>query len=605
VEAARAGGDGNGFVLLGDQPYGRAEDPLGFDEIAEDLSGLILASRGSTPFTLGIEGAWGTGKSTLMARLCARLSQEPPIEPVLFNAWTADNGGVLEGLVKTVLNELDPNVLRRAMRNRKLISGLRLSAGVVAGLFGVGNVVDTIWGRAIADPRARNELRDLVAKGVEAWREKLPELAGDRMLCVFIDDLDRCSPQGVLEVFEAMKLYLDVPGIVFVIGYDQDIVSDLVLKEKGYSEAIRSRDYLEKFIQIVYRIPRPVTAQSSSFIESLLRESGTEALFGDVERDLVIDGSRSNPRRVKRFINAFVLAYGLDPGWREFRPQSLIRVQLLQMYFPEFARMLEHPSERDPAEEFLDYRRAREALRRRQGLGARETIEKVLVGIGLGVTREMLEADPDGVLKLLEENVAVSFVALADREDFCSLVQSLAEASDWSALRAALAEGALPSLSPPLSEGEEQPPSLVEQLLRSRELEGLRILWVDDEMERNELLAHDMEERGAHLSLTTSREEMVDALEKLDFDVLISDIYRPGAPEGGLDAVQELAGQTPRTVIFFTSRVTQSRLDRAHRLGATLVNDEASLMGLLRARSFEKRRANPVVEFAPEDSGAG
>lgn len=605
MEAARAGGDGNGFVLLGDQPYGRAEDPLGFDEIAEDLSGLILASRGSTPFTLGIEGAWGTGKSTLMARLCARLSQEPPIEPVLFNAWTADNGGVLEGLVKTVLNELDPNVLRRAMRNRKLISGLRLSAGVVAGLFGVGNVVDTIWGRAIADPRARNELRDLVAKGVEAWREKLPELAGDRMLCVFIDDLDRCSPQGVLEVFEAMKLYLDVPGIVFVIGYDQDIVSDLVLKEKGYSEAIRSRDYLEKFIQIVYRIPRPVTAQSSSFIESLLRESGTEALFGDVERDLVIDGSRSNPRRVKRFINAFVLAYGLDPGWREFRPQSLIRVQLLQMYFPEFARMLEHPSERDPAEEFLDYRRAREALRRRQGLGARETIEKVLVGIGLGVTREMLEADPDGVLKLLEENVAVSFVALADREDFCSLVQSLAEASDWSALRAALAEGALPSLSPPLSEGEEQPPSLVEQLLRSRELEGLRILWVDDEMERNELLAHDMEERGAHLSLTTSREEMVDALEKLDFDVLISDIYRPGAPEGGLDAVQELAGQTPRTVIFFTSRVTQSRLDRAHRLGATLVNDEASLMGLLRARSFEKRRANPVVEFAPEDSGAG
>ena len=184
------------------------------------------------------------GKSTLMGRLCIRLTGEEAVEPVLFNAWTADDGGVLEGLVKTVLNQLDPNVLRRALRNRKLMSGLQVATSVAAGFLGLGNVVNTLWSRVANDPRARNDLRQLVEEGVAAWRDERPDLPSGRLLCVFVDDLDRCSPEGVLEVFEAMKLYLDVPGVVFVVGYDQDIVSDLVLHKKGYSEQIKSRDYL-------------------------------------------------------------------------------------------------------------------------------------------------------------------------------------------------------------------------------------------------------------------------------------------------------------------------------------------------------------------------
>lgn len=187
-----------GFVLLGDQPYRGEADPLGFDGIVTDLATLIRSSRDSTPFTLGIEAPWGMGKSTLMSRLCDRIGEdkETGVTPVLFNAWTADEKGALEGLIKTVLNQLDPNVLRRALRNKKLISGLRFGLGLTAGFFGFGNVVDTFWSRVDADPRARNDLRKLVEEGVAKWREEQPGLAGRRMLCVFIHDLDRCSPKG-------------------------------------------------------------------------------------------------------------------------------------------------------------------------------------------------------------------------------------------------------------------------------------------------------------------------------------------------------------------------------------------------------------------------
>jgi hypothetical protein len=75
-------------VLLGDQPHAVGEDPLGFDLGARELADLILDSRGSTPFTLGIEVPWGIRRSTLMTRLCDVLAEDDDIRPVRFNGWT-------------------------------------------------------------------------------------------------------------------------------------------------------------------------------------------------------------------------------------------------------------------------------------------------------------------------------------------------------------------------------------------------------------------------------------------------------------------------------------------------------------------------------------
>jgi CheY-like chemotaxis protein len=575
------------FVLLGDQPHDDSGDPLGFDAVTEELAALILSSRDSTPFTLGIEAAWGMGKSTLMGRLCKRLEQEQEyaVKPVLFNAWTADGGGVLEGLVKTVLSELDPNILRRTLRNQKLMSWLRVGLSIAGSFVGLTSLVDSIWRQTAVDPRLRNDLPKLVQEGVAAWREKQPGLAADNMLCVFIDDLDRCSPRGVLEVFEAMKLYLDAPGIVFVVGYDQDIISDLVLREKGYAETIRSRDYLEKFIQIVYRIPRPAPDRSRELVESLLNASGTSALFGATERELVIDGSQSNPRRLKRFVNGFVLAYGLDPRWRQFEPQALVRMQLLQMYFPEFARMLEQPAERDPIEEFVEFRAARAALLQEDRKD--EQLKAALQSHGLA-TMNLENDDFGATLGRLEDNVPVEFVDLANRGEFVSLVESIAAEDEWPRLRQALAEGELPLVP---SEGAEFD-GKTSSRGRNDRFEGLRILWADDEMERNEGLVEELIDGGAVVVPVENAVAMVHALEGRRFDALVSDIQRSDHPEGGLEAIEDLIRRRRRSdlpplfphmppVIFFTPRITSHWIDRADDVGAILTTRREGLFDLL------------------------
>jgi hypothetical protein len=565
------------FVLLGDQPDIEGRDPLGFDDIVSDLTSLILASRDSTPFTIGIEAAWGMGKSSLMGRLCAALTEHEDITSVTFNAWTADDGTVLEGLIKSVLEELDPNALRRALRNRRLVGGARFAFGLAAGYLGLGSVVDSVWKRVGVDPQARNELRNLVEQAVGEWRDRRPDQPRGRLLCVFVDDLDRCSPGGVLDVFEAMKLYLDVPGIVFVVGYDEGIVSELILQKQGYDEAVRSRDYLEKFIQIVYRIPFARPDRSDALLKSLLESSATGALFGPTEREVVIRGSESNPRRLKRFINSFVLAYGMDSRWQEFSPEGLVRVQLLQMYFRDFAALLERSPEKDPVEEFLKYRTARDGLRgAEEGAAGKATELLESYGIAGPGSSARSEEFPE-LVKRLDDNVPEVFVPLVRRDDFFALVESLAAGSDWAKLRSALAEGAL-SMAQGDSHGTDIGLDAADETLK-----GVRILWVDDHHENNGPLQQALLRKGADLWLAGYTEQMNLVLDKDKTDVLISDIDRDENPEEGFDAIEARYHEHKSVppMIFYAGRITAARKRRAAELEAPVVDDPDRLIALL------------------------
>ena len=58
----------------------------------------------------------------------------------------------------------------------------------------------------------------------------------ENRLVVFIDDLDRCMPEKAIEVLEAIKLFLDVQGCIFVLGLDQEVIArgiELKYRELG------------------------------------------------------------------------------------------------------------------------------------------------------------------------------------------------------------------------------------------------------------------------------------------------------------------------------------------------------------------------------------
>jgi hypothetical protein len=153
-----------------------------------------------------------------------------------------------------------------------LMGGLKVGLSFIPG----GGLVKQL--QAMADNGAESSLGDVLdafrrektrvrleqVQFLEQFRDRFQRLVEQRIskkgkrLVVLIDDLDRCMPETAIEVLEAVKLFLDVPGCVFVVAVDRKvIVEGIRVRYRDFALAtgtgarlpIRGEDFLEKIIQ--------------------------------------------------------------------------------------------------------------------------------------------------------------------------------------------------------------------------------------------------------------------------------------------------------------------------------------------------------------------
>jgi hypothetical protein len=350
------------YLMLNDKPVSNdADDMLGTASIAESIASIIQVSRNAAPFVMAVDGGWGVGKSTLLTQIEARLPKKPEVVTLRFNAWTAEGENALESLIKSVLLELDPNVVRRwarkLVKRRGMVVVGGIGFGIVARFLGISRLVDDMWARLEVDAQARNQLRESIQGMLSEWVEQGGKAANRRSLVVFIDDLDRCSDDVVVRVCEAVKLYLDAPGIIFVIACDLSVLARGVAgpARGGIGEG---RTYLEKIIQVAYRVPAPGNKVVRELIAGYGQRSGISHLLDATVIDILSDATGRNPRRIKRIINSFVLEHHLDPAWRRppLNSALLITAILLQQLYASFyAVVADENSGTDPIGDFLEY----------------------------------------------------------------------------------------------------------------------------------------------------------------------------------------------------------------------------------------------------------
>jgi formylglycine-generating enzyme required for sulfatase activity len=176
-------------------------------------------------------------------------------------------------------------------------------------------------------------------------------------LVVFIDDLDRCVPEKAISVLEAVKLFLDAEGCVFVLGVDRDVIekgirvkyqSFLLGPEEQLTEEdllrripITGRDYVEKIVQLPFSLPSLHYEQVRDFVESLLPDdlSGCASVFAR--------GLEANPRKIKRGIHVFRMLRRLAELQEvpDLDPVLLAKMVILQSsYRGLYADILQEPS---------------------------------------------------------------------------------------------------------------------------------------------------------------------------------------------------------------------------------------------------------------------
>ena len=438
---------GENYTLLNDQPPDNpAGDLLGTMASAATIASLLTASRTASPLVLAIDGGWGIGKSTMLRQIESCLANEQDIACVHFNAWTAQGGNALEGLIKSVLGQLDANILRRYARRlsgqRGIVGIGRILTLVAARFLGVTRLVDELWSRLAVDAKSRNEMRDIIGSMLSQWMQHASQ--SGRVLVVFIDDLDRCADEVIIQVCEAVKLYLDTQGLIFVLACDLSVLARGAATSARGGEG-EGRAYLEKIIQVAYRVPPPDDAKTRELIRGYGDLSGTSSLLNDVITEILTQRAGRNPRRIKRIINSFVLEYRLNPAWREFPLDSsllVIAILIQHLYSSFYDYLVSGDAGDDPIGTFLDYAsvRARASNPPPSDHAWWAVVRRTLQEHGIpppdrsSGTSEKLMEDIGQLENLLPE----VFPALARSADFVALLRSIGDKETRQALRAQL-----------------------------------------------------------------------------------------------------------------------------------------------------------------------
>ncbi|MEV6832881.1 P-loop NTPase fold protein [Amycolatopsis sp. NPDC051102] len=404
---------------------------------------------------MAIDGGWGTGKSTLLRQIEAALPESPDLVKVSFNAWTAQADNALDSLIKSVIVKLDARLLRRWIRklskSRHTLDFLRLAFSVATRFFGISRLADELWAKLEVNAKSRNEMRNWIQKILEDWT-KDAKLRTGRNLVVFVDDLDRCSDAVVVQICEAVKLYLATTGVIFVIGCDLSVLA------RGVSTSARGgegegRTYLEKIVQVVYRIPVPDRISTVQLVHSYAKQAGVGGFVDETVTKILVERTEGNPRRIKRIINSFVLQQKLSPAWRKppLGSGRLIIVIILQHLYPAiYESLVSTHSGADPIGEFLEYAAVRARVTDPPGASDMwwSTAGRVFRRHGMMLPGRTPELRDELVTNLerLERELPAHFVELAGNEALTTLLRELGDLETRLAVRAQL-------VSRPLSTG--------------------------------------------------------------------------------------------------------------------------------------------------------
>lgn len=339
------------------------------------------ASQAEPPFTLGLFGPWGVGKTTILEETARRLPTTCAF--AIFDAWRYERDALRRQFLsevsrqlseanqidgydrQTALEELTTpvssvrpagltirweNVLRAAVTAflvaLLVFFGLKLGFTVQKSAIGsaiaavatlaalwissVGQVFDIKY-ETITRPRLEDPERF-----TEKFEDLLAHLKPERLV-VAIDNLDRCTPERVEEVFDTLNTYLEPAGAaerahglstllqrrrkegkkkeaVFIVAADDDALRRHLETRERRASAGRPADvrrYTDEYLRKIFKASIPIKplldADMRAYVERELARFFAVHPLEAAKRtrlvELVAAALKRNPRRVRQFVN--------------------------------------------------------------------------------------------------------------------------------------------------------------------------------------------------------------------------------------------------------------------------------------------------------------
>ncbi|WP_447731636.1 KAP family P-loop NTPase fold protein [Rhodanobacter soli] len=262
-------------------------DLLNFTGVAQSIAELVIQAGGK-PISIGVSGAWGIGKSSMMKLTETALRGReakggPAFVFVEFNAWLYqgfdDARAALMDVIATKLQEVAEDRKTFQDKARELLARVnwyrvgRVTANAAisvasgmhpAGLIGsVMNIAKSAMGKTDEgekgnDKWLKNKPDETPPQEIQALRDGFVDLLRELgvTLIVLIDDLDRCLPETTISTLEAIRLFLFMEHSAFVIAADQAMIKYAVKRHfQDVDDPVLVTSYFDKLIQVPIRVP--------------------------------------------------------------------------------------------------------------------------------------------------------------------------------------------------------------------------------------------------------------------------------------------------------------------------------------------------------------
>ncbi|MFS4483969.1 P-loop NTPase fold protein [Hyunsoonleella sp. 2307UL5-6] len=252
-------------------------------------------------------GEWGSGKSTLMKYLQKELKGD--FNTFFFEAWEFESDSNLSLSLLEFLTTESQDSTEEALGEiveiaSKLFKGFSKSMRITfPGLSIDGSkIIETIE----EEPEETFlQLKKKFKTEFIRWEDLITKGKNPKYNIVFVDDLDRCEPENVLNLLSALKLFFTYgEKTIFFCGVDKKAVNEAV--KTKYGEIVKANEYLEKIFDISFNMPEydDLLKLVSQYFDNREIEILGDKLNWSIS-NFFYTIRFTNPRRVKKILNKY------------------------------------------------------------------------------------------------------------------------------------------------------------------------------------------------------------------------------------------------------------------------------------------------------------
>lgn len=308
----------------------QSEDKLGRAGMAKHIARLVNDYGGSESFVVGLEGEWGSGKSTFVNFIVEEIDPKKA-EAIFFNPWNfSSQDKLVEDFFSTLIEKIslissDKKLLTTLISYKRKFAKFEYEIKPSFATFSFGS--------AKLNLSSINTLR----ASLESDLQKL-----NKKIFIVIDDIDRLDTLETLAVFKLVKMTANFPNCIFLLSYDRKKVIERVDVATNNS----GDDYLKKIIQTTFRLPEVSEKQIQGMLFDEL-DLILDGIYGNFQfsiedkarwSEVVYSGFPklfSNIRDLKRYSNSLKLNYSII-GKHEVNPLDFIVLEAIRVFTPDF-----------------------------------------------------------------------------------------------------------------------------------------------------------------------------------------------------------------------------------------------------------------------------